>query len=345
ISPNDAKDLWQKGQEKRLFFKVTGFNNEKHYLSGQGVLVELGQRWFSDKRVWLIDETLLGLSPTNKGKHGVKVMMDIPEPVSVFVLALEFLSAWWWLIIVVIVVILLIGFEWKQRGRDQSLFLFNPLDHLRLLWWSLVMPQHLKAYKADHDIERIGKWLVSTLIWLPLLMPTLGLGFELLPHSNTALSANVYLIMCAGLGICWLLTGWLGDNDENLVVVLAVGLAVLLAVGLAVSLAGGLAVVLAVLLAGGLAVGQACGLAFGLAVSLAFGLAGGLASGLAGIVLAGVLAGVLVFGLAGGLVVIMEESLRTGTPSWIARFTFLLLIAAHLFLIYYCFLGGWRLFV
>ena len=46
-------------------------------------------------------------------------------------------------------------------------------------------------------------------------------------------------------------------------------------------------------------------------------------------------------GVAGGV----EKSLKTGTPSWVAIFVFLLLITAHLFLIYYCFLDGWRLFV
>jgi len=42
---------------------------------------------------------------------------------------------------------------------------------------------------------------------------------------------------------------------------------------------------------------------------------------------------------------VVGKSIQKGTPSQIARFTFLLLITAHSFLIYYCFLGGWRWFV
>jgi len=48
--------------------------------------------------------------------------------------------------------------------------------------------------------------------------------------------------------------------------------------------------------------------------------------------------------VAVGVATGVEKSLKTGVPSSIARFAFLLLIAAHLFLIGFCFLGGWRLF-
>jgi serine/threonine protein kinase len=101
----------------------------------------------------------------------------------------------------------------KRRRRLLSLSLFNPFDHLRLLWWTLVMPQQLIAHReiyGDEGLKRVGKWLVSTLIWLPFLMPSLGLGLELLPHSSKAWSADTYLLWSAGMFVCWLLTGLLG---------------------------------------------------------------------------------------------------------------------------------------
>jgi hypothetical protein len=202
--------------------------------------------------------------------------------------------------------------EAKKR-RLLSLSLFNPFDHLRLLWWTLVMPQQLIAHReiyGDEEQKRVGKWLVSTLIWLPLLMPTLGLGLELLPHSSKAWSADTYLLWSGGVFVCWLLTGLLGGIDNDAAVGVAVGVVVGVAGSVAFVVAFVVAVVVAAVVAGGVAVGVA-----GVAVVVAVGVA-----------------------------VVVKKSLKTGTPSWIARFAFRLLIAAHLFLIGFCFLGGWRLF-
>ena len=67
ISPNKARALWQSGQEKRLFFKVTGFDNDNEALSGEAVLVDNG-------RLWVIDKSFIYLSPTNKGKKQLLAM-------------------------------------------------------------------------------------------------------------------------------------------------------------------------------------------------------------------------------------------------------------------------------
>ncbi|OQY53907.1 MAG: hypothetical protein B6247_13510 [Candidatus Parabeggiatoa sp. nov. 2] len=170
-------------------------------------------------------------------------------------------------------------------------------DYLRLLWWVLVMPQQLIAYRekfGEKDERRVGKWLVSTLTFLPLLMPSLALGLEWLPHSAKAWLPETYLWISAGLVGCWLLMGWLGDLDDD-----------------------GAGIVLFFV-----------GMAFGVALVVALGAKG-----------------IVAFFMAGFVVEVVEESLKTGTPFWLARLAFLLLIAAHLFLIVYCFLDGWRLFV
>ncbi|KHD09621.1 hypothetical protein PN36_33700 [Candidatus Thiomargarita nelsonii] len=96
---------------------------------------------------------------------------------------------------------------------------------------------------------------------------TLALGLEFLPYSAKVPLPETYLLISAGLVGCWLLTGWLGDKDEDWVV-----------------------------------------------------------------------------GVAGGGAIVVKNSLKTGTPSLLARLAFLLLLAAHLFLIWFSFLGGWRLF-
>ncbi len=104
--------------------------------------------------------------------------------------------------------------------RLKQLSPFNPLDHLRLLWWILVMPQYLKAYKEAFgvkDVERVGKWLVSTLVWLPLWVLALGIGLEAIP--SRFWPSELYLWISVALSGVWLLTGWLGDADEDLVIV------------------------------------------------------------------------------------------------------------------------------
>lgn len=168
----------------------------------------------------------------------------------------------------------------KKRETEEKLRLsvWKPLDYLRLLWWILVMPQQLQAHRefcGEEEQERVGKWLVSTLIWLPFLIPLLGLGLELLPHSSKAWSADTYLIWSAVVFVCWLLTGWLGDVEDEDADKVAIGVALVVAV-------------------------------------------------------------VVAF--------VVEESSKTGTPSWIARFIFLVLVADYIFLIVSSF-GGWRLFV
>ncbi len=163
-----------------------------------------------------------------------------------------------------------------------SLSSFNPLDYLRLLWWILVMPQQLKIHReycGEEEQKRVGKWLVSTLIWLPLLIPLLGLGLELLPHSSKAWSADTYLILSAVVFVCWLLTGLLGDVENETASYVAIGVA------------------------------------YGVAFVVAFVVAG-----------------------------VVKKSFKTGNPSWIARFIFLVLVASYVFLIVFSF-GGWRLFV
>jgi len=228
------------------------------------------------------------------------------------------------------------------------LFPINSLDHLRLLWWTLVTPQQLKAYREQYGekAERpVSKWLVSTLIWLPFLLSTLALGLETLPRGTETVPPTIILSIIL---IAWLLTGVFGDREYSQAGVESkVGLGVGLAVGLGVGLAVVLSVVLGVESKVGWSVarrgGLAVGLWVGLALALGVGLAGGVAGGLAGGVAAGLVA-LLAPGVTGGLAGAVEKSLKTGRPSWFARGAFGLLVTAYLYLVWFCFLGGWQMF-
>jgi hypothetical protein len=230
---------------------------------------------------------------------------------------------------------------------------FNPLDYLRLLWWVLVMPRHLQTYRkifGKSDERRVGNWLVSTLTWWPLLIPTLVLGLELWPHSAKAWTSETYLLVDALLLGCWLLTGALRIN-KDVPVGLAVSVVGLLAVGVAVSLVG----VVTAFVTGGLAVGLACFVAISIAAFVAVVVASDAAVVVTGIVAIGVAVGVAVgvtvetagfvvgfmvggtAGIVAGFMVdtvadlvgnTIENTVNTGSPSWLARITFLLLIVA-----------------
>ncbi len=188
----------------------------------------------------------------------------------------------------------------ERLARPQQLSPLNPLDYFRLLWWTLVMPQNLEIYQNTfHDKENVGKWLVSTLIFLPLLMPTLALGLELIPYNSSDWGFEAYLSLTAVLLFYWLLTGLFGEVDNNFAMTVAIIVAIVVAI-----------VVIGVVVEG---------VAIGIGVAL-----------------------IVAVGVAGGVAIEVEKSIETSTPSWIARFAFFLLVTAHLFLIYYCFFGGWR---
>jgi hypothetical protein len=191
-----------------------------------------------------------------------------------------------------------------------------------LLWWTLITPQQLKSYQeqfGEAAVKETGKWLVSFLIWLPFLYPTLGL--ETLPRTGGAFSPTTYLWISGALFIAWLFTGIFGDSEDDRAVVraivLTVGMMLVLTVGLTVGLTAGLMTGAMMVFTTVLTVGLTVGLTLGFMIVFIVVLTAGLTAG-------------LTVGLMVGLAV--EESLKTGHASWLARGTFGLLVAAHVFL-------------
>lgn len=242
--------------------------------------------------------------------------------------------------------------------------IFNPFDMLRLLWWVLVIPRQLLAYRhafGEVDEKRIGKWLVSTLTWWPLLLPILALGLELMPHF-TETPPETYIKISIVLFGSWLLTGWLGNEDEEnvtavVVAVVATIIAAIVAIFVSVDVAsfvsGGVVFALAIVVANSIAGMVALGilLAGGIAFVVAFGIMTYvfiMVDSVANVMVLAVIGFVVIYGvsvlarLVGNAISI---SLKTGIPSQKARFAFLLLVVAHLFLIGFCFFDGWQLFV
>jgi hypothetical protein len=238
----------------------------------------------------------------------------------------------------------------------------NPFDYLSLLWWVLVMPQQLQAYRkifGQEDERRVGNWLISTLIWWPLLVPTLILGLELWPSSTRAWWPEIYLSFSALLVGAWLLTGRLQIKKNvaiGIAILVSASMAVLVSVGVAGIVAGsvtgdvvigvamivasfiiifasvGLAVVVAgevaIIVTGIIGVGTAVGVAIGVAILMSDFVVGFVAGSVAGIT-----ASLIVDLMTNRVGTIIKNSLKTGTPSLLASLIFSSLIIDHLFLI------------
>ncbi len=269
---------------------------------------------------------------------------------------------------------------------------WNPLDHLRLFWWVLVTPQQLKAYRetfGEEDERKVGKWLASTLTWLPLFIPTLALGLGTLPRMGYVPSPTAYLWSSLGLALAWVLTGWLGKSDDDVAAAVATIVAVAVAFIVAFVVLAGMAVDVAVGVTQGVAVGVAfvvggvaasgvahaiaddgaVDVAFVVAVimasivvvvlvvvlavvaalvvadSIAFVVADSMALVVVGVVagvVAGVVVGVMVFRWAAGMAAAVVAGVAEVAES--AGRALGISLLAHAFLIWFSFLGGWRVF-
>lgn len=112
---------------------------------------------------------------------------------------------------------------WEGRA-ERLLSPKRPFDYLRLLWWVLVRPDVLKAYRADLDYQetemllRQGSWLVSSMLWLPVL------GLLVFPWLSGALPLSLFggLLLVGGIVVAWLVTGVLGIHDNALAALAAV---------------------------------------------------------------------------------------------------------------------------
>lgn len=102
-------------------------------------------------------------------------------------------------------------------------------------------PQQLKAHQAasQHTIHQMGKWLVSTLIWMPLFIPTLALGLKMLPLApKTSWTSEFYLAISIGFLLVWGTTSWMTGRKGWLILLNLVILVLGLLFGIIVILSG-----------------------------------------------------------------------------------------------------------
>jgi len=211
----------------------------------------------------------------------------------------------------------------QEAIPPKRLSAWNPIDYMRLLWWILVSPQQLQIYRqafGEEDENRVGKWLVSSLTWGPLMMPILAAGLGLLWFVPQDWPSGVYLLFTLLLIGCWLLTGWLGNVGEGSVMGNV-------AFGVMFGMIFGVVYVVAIVIAFLVAVEVATHQAFGVGYVLAY-------------VVAFYMAYVVAVAVAMAVRDTVTNSLISATPSTLVRIAFLLLVAADLFLFWFCFLGG-----
>ncbi len=216
------------------------------------------------------------------------------------------------------------------------------------------MLQQLQAYRQffdEADEKQLSQWVASTLLWWPLLMPTLASGLRLLPNS-AQVSFAVYISLSALLMVCWLLTGSFRINKTekvkfsvalivalSITFVVAVELANAVALSMTFCLAETLVVIAACVVAQGIVAGVVGGMVLVVAISVTMGIAIGVVGSIAGSVAAIIasceafIVGVIVLAMMGGKLENVESHLKTIQTSILARLAFLLLIVAHLYLI------------
>ena len=201
---------------------------------------------------------------------------------------------------------------------------WNPVDYIILLWWILVKPKQLQAYRqsfGEEDENRVGKWLVSSLTWWPLLIPILASGFGLFLPTPTEWPPQVYLWFSILIIGCWILTGWLGNVGEG-------------------SVMGNITF--------GVIFGMVFGVIYVISIVSAFLLASDMSYYQSSLGLAYVVAYIVAFYIAYVVAIVVAHAVRdtvtdsfiNGTPSSFVRFAFVLLVIAYLFLFWFCFLGG-----
>ncbi len=246
----------------------------------------------------------------------------------------------------------------NTTNKFKQLSVFNPLDYFRLLWWMLVVPKQLQEYRnifGKKDDVQVGNWLISSLIWWPMLVLTLALPLGLLPYVEKDWLPDAFWLFSALIFCCWLLTGWLNTSRDILVAMMVLLAGILagivggiVAVHIAVDLVTGIiigttiflviiitnfmAVIIAsdiaIIVAGGVAVGITVGSAVGIGVSTAGFVEGFIAGGVVGFI-----TGFMVDFMADVVGNAIEYSLETGKPYFIAQFSFLLLILIPISLI------------
>lgn len=236
---------------------------------------------------------------------------------------------------------------------------WNPLDHFRLLGWVFMHPEIITPYQemyGKQSLQRTGSWLVSTLTWIPVMIPVLGYGLATIPVGSSR--SGLYL---AGFyGLLWLLTGLLGARTSE-PVGFAAGITLfffMLGISFAVT-AGATPGILAstALVVSGLIVRSLAVLVAGhLAAHVCGGVMLGIAAGTAAVTFGGVLAGFIIAVAVPAALLItytlsflvaqhLRQTFATGQATIPGKIMLALIPLGGLSALWIFFLGGWGVLV
>ncbi len=98
-----------------------------------------------------------------------------------------------------------------EMAQAAILSAWNPLDQWRLLQWLFFSPTRFAAYRAlasEKEVASVGGGALGTLLLLPLLAATLGLGLA----AGKPLSLLAWMPTLVVL-VSWVLLGWASAND------------------------------------------------------------------------------------------------------------------------------------
>ncbi len=237
------------------------------------------------------------------------------------------------------------------------LLLWNPLDYLRLLAWLFFLPQHLDSYRQAYgkiSMKDLGSRLAIMLVFLPLMLPMLGVGLGRLPlDMGVQLSSTAYLFLGFGLMLlAGILVAYINviEKSAKWFVFVVVGMVTALVGITTVGVIGGtesiLAIIVANLIVGGVAFRVANIVAsdatFGVAYLIAGGVTSGVVTGLTSGLAFGAV-GVIVFAVAFSVAFIAAVGIAK-SPLWLRVGIFFCFLASFIFLVWFSFLGGWRAF-
>ncbi|MCB9452221.1 MAG: hypothetical protein H6672_12330 [Anaerolineaceae bacterium] len=236
---------------------------------------------------------------------------------------------------------------------------WNPLDPFRLLGWVFLHPEFIRDYPETYDkksMQRTGSWLVSTLTWIPIMIPVLGYGLATIPVG----ASRSGLFLAGFYGILWLLTGIFGTRTSE-PVGFAVGISLfffMLSISFAVTAGAtpGILVSVALVISGLIVRAIAVLVAGHLAAHVSGGVILGITAGTAAVSFGGVLAGfIIAVAVPAGLLITytlsylvaqhLQGTFKEGRPSLQGKILLALIPLGAVAALWVFFLGGWQLIV
>lgn len=235
----------------------------------------------------------------------------------------------------------------------QALDAWNLLDQLRLMQWLFLSPGRLVEYETrwgEESSRQVGAWLVCTLAWLPLVIPTLAysLGTIQVEGASRLSLFLVWILFMVG----WFTTGLLNMRGSQLASLIAFVIATVVTL-LIYTLIGGIdGIELAPDAVTQVATSMTLGIAFGVGFAIARRATGTVAGIVVAIVMfivlfgrnlgpEGALAGIALVGMALVVTFSIESGLQRGRLSWLNWGMIAASLLAYGAMAWIYFLGGW----